>query len=285
MASTLSDQDGEIRPVVLLGASGRLGRMLRGLWPGATPPVAQARGAGAGEVTLDPLADPGGTVAALDGAGTVICLWGVTPARAAREGCALSLNVELARAALDAAPAAGAGRVLLASSAAVYGAAEGPLREDAACQPASDYGRAKLEMEALAARHPHPATCLRIGNVAGADAILGGWRAGMALDTLADGRTPRRSYIGPASLARVMHALCGHDDLPDTLNVAAPGTVEMGALLDAAGLAWAPRPAGPDTIAEVALDTARLERLTAFAPEEGTPEGIVAQWRAHESRP
>ena len=130
-------------------------------------------------------------------------------------------------------------------------------------------------MEEMAANHHNPCTVLRLGNVAGADAILGGWRAGFTLDQLPDGRTPARSYIGPGKLARVLHALSMADTVPGLLNIAAPGTVEMGDLLDAAHLDWTARPATDQTIAQVHLDTTTLERLVPFAPTDSTAEGIV----------
>ncbi len=177
-------------------------------------------------------------------------------------------------------------RVLLASSAAVYGSEQGLLREDRALAPLSDYGRAKAEMEAEGARLGQvlgvAVTALRIGNIAGLDAILGGWRPGFVLDWFADGRTPRRSYIGVSTLARVLERLVRTSDLPPVLNVAAPGMVEMGALLDAAGLAWTPRPAEEGAIPEVALDVARLAAFHPFAPRDSLPAAMVAEWRATE---
>ncbi|NUH67090.1 NAD(P)-dependent oxidoreductase [Sulfitobacter sp. S0837] len=282
----------EIRPsggVLLLGATGRLGGMLRRHWPQAGDLLCQSRRAMAGFAQFDlPLPGQPPSDAALraaEGVRAIICLSGVTPA-AARNGQPMSDNTTLATAALDLAQAAGVSRVLIASSAAVYGAGKGAMSETQAVTPLSDYGRAKLAMEqAVLARGAGIARILRIGNVAGADAILGGWRPGMALDQFADGRTPRRSYIGPVTLARVMHGLCGSADLPDVLNIAAPGVVEMGALLDAAGLAWQPRPAGAESIAKVELDTNALERLVPFAPENTSPAGLVGEWQQDRQNP
>jgi nucleoside-diphosphate-sugar epimerase len=201
----------------------------------------------------------------------------VTPAHAVASGEDMHLNTDLALAAIDAAPPGA--RVFVASSAAVYGAADGPHFETNSLSPLSPYGRAKREMERTALAQGAGRVCvLRIGNVVGADAILGGWRAGMMIDSLRDGRTPRRSYIGPKTLARVIHRLCVARHVPEILNIAAPGLVAMGELLDSAGRAWSPRsPTGP-VIEEVALDTTALERLYTFAPEECTAEGMVAQW-------
>lgn len=253
--------------------------MLRAAWQDRFPVIWQARHPRPGFLCLDPDAD-----ASALSAQVVVCLAGVTPATAAATGCAMDLNVDLALQAVRMAAGMGADHVFLASSAAVYGAAGGVLAETGDCHPVSDYGRAKLRMEhearALGRRMGVGVTALRIGNVAGADAILGGWRAGMQIDRLSDGRTPRRSYIGPACFARALGALiCRTADLPGVINLSAPGAVEMGALLDAAGLAWQPREAGPGVIAEVELSTRRLARHVRFAPADSSPEGLAAQFR------
>ncbi|MCX7566010.1 NAD-dependent epimerase/dehydratase family protein [Sulfitobacter sp. F26169L] len=263
--------------VLLLGAGGRLGRMLFAHWPQPRQLIGQSRQNINGFLKFDPLADSAALKSAAAQAQTVICLSGVTPAHAVATGDGMHLNTDLALAAIDAAPAET--RVFVASSAAVYGAAYGPLCEDGPVAPLSAYGHAKRAMEEVALARGAGRICvLRIGNVAGADAILGGWRDGMALDQLPDGGTPRRSYIGPQTLARVIHTLCMAKDVPDIINIAAPGVIEMGALLDAAGLAWAPRaPQGP-VIGEVALDTRRLEALYSFSEDECTAQGMVAQW-------
>jgi nucleoside-diphosphate-sugar epimerase len=172
---------------------------------------------------------------------------------------------------------------LLASSAAVYGAQSGLLTEEGTCHPVSDYGQAKLDMEtrgaALSRKLQIGVSSLRIANIAGADAILGNWREGFALDRFADGQTPRRSYIGPATLAEVMTALSAANGLPDILNIAAPGVTAMGDLLDEAGLAWSPRPAPSTAIPEITLSTERLEHHVPLDVGDGTPRSLVAQWR------
>lgn len=275
MISTKSQQN---RPVLLLGGTGRLGRILTRFWPGRSDLVVQSRRSGDADLVFDPLHDPVALAEAVGRVRAVICLAGVTHAHAAQTGDAMSLNADLALATLRTMPPGA--RVFLASSAAVYGAAPGVCRETDGCAPLSDYGRAKLEMEQAAAGLGKPFTALRIGNVAGADAILGGWRDGMQIDRLPDGTTPSRSYIGPQTLARVLHALTVQDSLPQVLNIAAPGVIEMGALLDAAGLGWAPRPAPEGVIARVELCTTRLARHVSFAPEDSTATGMVAEWQA-----
>jgi len=232
-------------------------------------------------IGCDILHDPEGLKAASARADVILTLVGVTPA----PGADLGQNSALA---LAAQRAAGSRPHLLASSAAVYGRAGGLCRESDAVCPAAPYGVAKRAMEQAVLATGGPVTCLRIGNVAGADQILGraGQGAALTLDRFADGRTPRRSYIGPATLARVLADLAlaaGQGRaLPAILNVAAPGTVEMGALLDAAGHSWAPRAAPPEAIAEVALDIAPLNRFTRSGSASGTAAALVAEWRAYE---
>ena len=264
-------------PILVVGATGRIGGVLRRCWPdGAGRWQTRRAEAGPGWVQVDPLGDPGGLARAASGCGAVLCLAGAVPGR----GGDMALTTPLALAALR----AGAGApVLVASSAAVYGAAAGPLHEGMELASLSDYGRAKAEMEQAVqeegARLGVAVTSLRIGNIAGLDAILGGWREGFTLDRFADGRTPRRSYVGPGALAALLLALARHTGLPPVLNLALPGAVEMGALLDAAGLPWTPRPAGAGAIPEVELDTALLGSLLPLDAGPARPEELVADWR------
>jgi len=284
--------------VLVLGATGRIGGILRRVWPGIWPETSlpdqvlwQARKPvsepepGYCETVFDPLGDPGALIRAATGRAAILCLSGVTPARAARSPdpqAALAHNIALGEAAVRAGAACGA-RVFVASSAAVYGDRPGLLEETAPLAPVSPYGRAKAETEvraaALGAKLGVPVCALRIANVAGLDAILGGWRPGFELDQFPGGRTPARSYIGPATLARVLGELLMAPDLPGALNIAAPGVVEMGALLEAAGLGWHPRPARPGAIARVALSTTALERFTVLSPADGRAATLVAEWR------
>ena len=251
--------------LALTGATGRVATLLRPFLPTAS------------------WFGRGDDLSAVAGHDALICLAGVTGG----DPESLRDNSEVARTALQAAEAEGVPRVFLISSAAVYGRATGPLRAEAAPTPASPYGAAKADMEAAveAWRATAPsgiqAVVLRLGNVAGADALLGALRPGTVPDlhTWPDGSTPRRSYIGPRFLASVLTRLATLPGLPDTLNVAAPGAVEMAELLRAAGRDWTPVPAPPGAIAEVRLDTAPLARLVPLPPEAGTAEGMVGEWR------
>jgi nucleoside-diphosphate-sugar epimerase len=268
--------------VMLLGASGQLGSMLRKLWPEPDELVCQSRYKRPGFVSFDQCLDVVAARRASKGARTVVCLSGVTPRNSKQSGDPFSLNTDLALAAVQAAHDAKASRVFLLSSAAVYGQADGIQHENATCEPVSYYGRSKLDMERTAlkaaAELGQAATVLRIGNVAGADAILGSWRGGMEIDSLPDGTTPCRSYIGPETLTRVIYGLTQVADLPDIINIAAPGSIELGGLLDAAALAWAPRCAVGNVIKKVELSTSRLERHLGSAAEHSTAAGVVAEW-------
>lgn len=260
MASIVSNQLQKNGRVLLLGGSGRLSSILRRHWPEAELIVQSRRGA---DLTFDAM-DAQAVAAAAEGMRAVICMAGVVPGK----GDLLD-NV-----ALGVAACAAQTRVFLASSAAVYGGAGGICHEDKVA-PVSDYGRAKLEMEQACAA-PH-VTALRIGNVAGADAILGGWHPAMAIDQLKNGQTPQRSYIGPVTFTRVLHALTLADDIPAVLNLASPGVVAMGDLLDEAGLAWQARPAPDAVIPRVELDTSRLQSIVGVKP--ATAQNLVTEWR------
>lgn len=270
---------------VVLGATGRIGRLLQLCPPPGVHLRLQARRpqVGAGDWhLLDPLAEPQALARLAEGAGALLCLAGPVPGRGRAD---MQDHIRLAAAAVRAGAAVGA-RVLLASSAAVYGAQPGLLAEDAPLQPASAYGEAKAEMEAcaaaLGAELGVQVCSLRIGNIAGFDAILGGWRPGFTLDVFAGATTPRRSYAGVQCLAQMLGALLRAPDLPPVLNVAQPGTVEMGALLQAAGLPFATRPAPAAAIPKVALDTARLQALLPFALAPADPAAMAAEWAALE---
>ncbi|MDZ7711256.1 MAG: NAD-dependent epimerase/dehydratase family protein [Roseovarius sp.] len=278
--------------VLLTGASGRVGRMLRHHWPDMAPDLALTpqyrRDVPPGALSWNPLDGPGALVAHAQAGhrpGAIIALAGVTPG----PGRDLSLNTALAEATLAAAHDAGVPRVLLASSSAVYGAGDGtPFAEDAPCAPVNAYGAAKRDMEA--ACDPWRARgldicALRIGNVAGADALLlnvarGGAGCAVVIDRFADGGGPVRSYIGPATLAAVLATLCRHTGpLPEVINIAAPMPVAMTDLAEAAGAPHETRPAPPGAHQRITLDCRRLTALHDFAALDSTATGMVRQWR------
>lgn len=271
--------------LILLGATGKLGRALRAAWQAAPPPGlrlhALARRPEAGAA----LWAPGAAPPAMPGrVRAVVAAWGVTSgSRETMDG-----NIALARAALDLGRALGAERVVHFSSAAVYGPSGLALREENAPDPQGPYGASKLRMEeAIADWHRSfgaapRSVILRIGNVAGADSLFASLRSGEAvtLDQLPEGTAPRRSYIAPPDLARVVVALAQAPEPAPLYNVAAPEVTGMDALARAAGAEIRWRPAPPSALAEVRLDTARLSQVLALPAEAAQPAQLLAGARA-----
>jgi len=295
--------------VLVLGASGRLGAMLRQYWPDELRTMWQFRcpvdRRGVGHHAMDHHAvdhrdtvifDPLGKGVELPRCDVVVGLAGIVSGPDA----ALRGNTDLALAAVDLGAKLGARRVFLSSSAAVYGYQPSPLAEDGPTRPQSPYGTEKLRMEAAALAQSKalgvPVTVLRIGNVAGADALLG--QAGLGqdglgqakteqagtgpimLDQFADGQGPRRSYIGPKAFADVMAKLAGlaatGRDLPNHINLALPGSVAMADMLRAAAIPFEWRTAPAQALPEVALDVGRLAAL--MPVPLASPAGIVQDW-------
>lgn len=272
-------------PLLITGGNGRIGRVLRatGMAIDGLHPIWQARRAAPGFLAWDILneACPEGVAG-----GVVLALAGGTK----HTGPDMALNAPLAMAACHAARKQGARHVFLASSAAVYGVSDTDFNEESPCAAVSAYGAAKLRMEreAIVWHRGQAApglTLLRIGNIAGLDALLGGVLPGVpvVLDPVAgtdDG--PVRSYIGPVTLAAVFAGLvrmaATGAALPLALNIAAPAPVGMAALLDAAELPWHFGAPNPKALARVALKTDRLHRLVPLPPEAGAPAEMVAEW-------
>jgi nucleoside-diphosphate-sugar epimerase len=275
-------------PVLVTGGFGAVGGLLRRAWAvrGVGPALWHSRRHDGAELRADLLTEGAAVARAMAGVATVLHLAGPS-----RSGGAVHRNLALA--VLDAARGAGVRQVFLASSAAVYGVAEGGAAEDAPARPVSAYGAAKLAMEAAARDWCAKAgpdaprvTSLRIGNVAGADLLLGGRgvSAPVLLDILPDGHGPLRSYIGPQALGAVLCALIARGGerggLPDVLNLALPGGVYMEALLSAAGRDWTGQRAPEAVIGQLVLDTTRLSALVDLGAFPATAEAIVADLRS-----
>ena len=252
---------------LVLGASGRLGRALARAWPAdASAPLWQTRRGAGGTLAWDILKDAPPPLPPVCG---IVVLAGVTRGDAAD----LALNTALARAGADLGARAGV-PVLVASSQAVYGPQQGLMQENSPLHPASAYGRAKAAMEA-AVTGPH-VTHLRIGNVAGCDALADAIAAGpVTLDRFADGRGPARAMIGPADLAMVLLALLAAQARPRVLNVARPGLVAMADVLAAAGMPFGWRAAPPGALQDLALDVSLLQGFCPLPP--GDAAAMVVQ--------
>jgi hypothetical protein len=276
---------------LIVGGSGRLGGLLQSAWPERSDirVIWQTRRqAGGAECVFDPLIQTDLYRRAALQVGILFNMAGPVGGTEVN----LSQHCELALAALNVARNAGVRQVFLASSAAVYGATEGAAGENSPTRPVSPYGCAKLEMEYAARKWADSAgpdapnvTCLRIGNVAGADQLLGDRSKSICdLDVLDDGCAPRRSYIGPKALASVLSQLFGLASsgtmLPFILNVALDGCVSMDALLSADRCNWRPRPADTGLVAEVSLDVSRLASLIDLPVGGDDARAIVADMQA-----
>jgi len=168
------------------------------------------------------------------------------------------------------------------STAAVLAPASQDLTEDDVPAPTSAYGRAKLQAEQVLSQtlpNEH-LTLLRLANLAGADMLFGNIRAGLpiTLDPIAgQPGGPIRSYVGPATLARILDGLVGRvvkgQALPRVLNLAQPGAVAMADVLMATDMRWSWAPPRTGAIPRVTLSTQRLATLVPLSP--ATPRGLI----------
>lgn len=267
--------------ILMLGASGKLGRMMRAIGGDLAAqgyeiiPVFRRESDAEGILWGPGMACP--TLTCID---SIWALWGVT----GRDSEQLLQNATLAQEAMALGEALGVRRVLHCSSAAVYLPGPDPLNEASSTCAPSPYGLAKREMEhkIQAASPMAEQVILRIGNVAGAESLFGNMRPGgqIRLDRFADGQGPWRSYITPQALLRVMLRLSDGATPAGLYNVAAPAPVSMQALAEAAGcgVIWQPAPSG--ALPKVVLDTTRLQQVCPLGPEESDPAQMVAGARA-----
>lgn len=263
-----------IRPPLILGGTGCVGRALAALWPAQTPAVWQSRNRQAGTWEWDILHSPAPALPQTPSG--IIALAGVTRGDAAD----LAANTALALAACDLADALGGLPVLLASSQAVYGAPAQTVTENSPCAPTTPYGHAKRAMEQAVAGRKN-VTCLRIGNVAGCDGLLmHAARVGhVRLDQFPNGQGPTRAYIGPRVLGDVLRGLLAIGaDLPPVLNIAQRGQIAMADLLRAADVPWKWAPAGAGALPVLAMNCDALAQLVSNPP--ATPADLIAQARA-----
>ncbi|WP_208353643.1 NAD-dependent epimerase/dehydratase family protein [Pseudaestuariivita rosea] len=273
---------------VVFGASGRLGRMLQKAWRGKKGIIWQSRHAIAHENALQAdFCDPTDALLhAASSAGAILNLAGLT--RGTHED--LQLNTKLAIKALQFAKQNSIPRVILMSSAAVYGATREPADETAMLHPLSDYAKAKIEMEqavnAWCADNPGiDVIVLRLGNVAGSDSLPLSSDTPISLDRFPSGKGPLRSYIGPMTLAEVLKKLCAtkySNQQPLTLNIAAPQPVYMQDLLNAADQDWHFTEAPETAVEAVVLSTQKLQSMIKLPGTTSQPEVIVDEWRAQQ---
>jgi UDP-glucose 4-epimerase len=133
---------------------------------------------------------------------------------------------------LGAMRAAGAARIVLASSVAVYGVPESqPIREDAPLTPSSPYGESKAAAEHAAAKAASDgrlgAACLRIFNAAGADGGVADRDASRIIPralAVAAGQSPFLAVNGDGSAVRdYVHVTDVADAFALALSACRPG--------------------------------------------------------------
>jgi nucleoside-diphosphate-sugar epimerase len=277
--------------ILVLGGSGRIGSLMRSGWTHEDPALEftfQTRDpATSTDIYWDVLHSPPARLQQAQPFDCMLVLSGIVPGPSAD----LALNTAIGTGSIEAAAHLGINHVLLASTSAVYGThTDSALSESAATMPQNDYGRSKLTMEHRCLSRAEilgiGLCCLRIGNVAGADALLLNGAAlcvgqKLRLDVFADNGTPVRSYIGPQTLARICCSLVRkRADLPPLLNVAAPRPVTMRALAEAADMPFELIPAAQSGHQHITLDCTALTRFYAFSPADSSPREMVRQWQA-----
>lgn len=206
------------------------------------------------------------------------------------------INVRFVKDLLVKAVDTGVAHVVLASSAAVYGAGgDTSFDENDPLQPITSYGVSKSKMEEfahrIAATSASPAiTILRIGNIVGADALSaaanGHVRAGtpMPLHRFPDGTAALRSYIAPRDLFDVVCALSTpHNGTLRMINVAHPQPVSLDDMLRAykthhiPQLTWVDIPAPNGIPHRVTLSTDRVQSFVNFQEYDDPADAMVRQ--------
>ena len=279
-----------------MGASGRVGRLIASAWsnsdsPWQSVPLQYRRPqilSHSRNIPWDVTYGPDGLLKWMDRFGSLealIVIAGVTPATSSD----MTLNTMIAKAYLDAARVAGIKRVLLASSSAVYGFGDGsPMSETHPCVPVNTYGKSKLDMEAMArnvaADTNMEICCLRIGNIAGADALLlnaskATPKTPLIIDRFPNGAGPLRSYIGPTQAGDVLAQLaCHQGTLPPVLNLAGTAPIHMEELAVAAALPWCFATAPQTARQSITLDCSVLAALIDMPCGTDDAKTITLDW-------
>jgi nucleoside-diphosphate-sugar epimerase len=287
-------QEPKSKTWIVTGASGRIGKMVMRRWQLQPPPgivfVPQYRRPTPGGLLWNMVSGPDQLERWISANGPVdglLVLSGATP----KPGANMQDNLDIVQAAINAAKSTGIKRMLVASSSAVYGTGGSTaLTEAMPAKPETPYGAVKAAAEALCKNQADAGldiTCMRIGNVAGADALLGANQSTpIKLDQFPDGHGPLRSYIGPETFADVMTALALFSGrLPPVLNIAAQKPVTMQALLEAAQMPWTFVTAGAGAAQSVVLNTELLGSLFDFGANAAEAAEMIRQLNALAPQP
>lgn len=259
--------------LVVTGANGRVGRLLRAVWhvraaPGLRVMWVPRRGKSGPCWDILTGQAPGWPAGAV-----VLHLAGAV----AGDTRALERNSAMIAPLLAACRSNRVIGILHASTAAVYAPSGRGAEEEERPDPQGAYGRAKLAAENALVSGLEAGDMalvrLRIGNIVGADALVGAARAGekVLLDPV-PGRPggPVRSWLGPVTLARLIAQLArdmgSGEALPGILNLASDPPLSMASLLDAATIPWTYGPPRAGVIAAATLSLARLAALYDLPP-------------------
>ena len=192
-------------------------------------------------------------------------------------------------------------RMVVASSAHVYGPADGLAREDVPAEPTSPYGVTKLATERLAAafaRRPGSqmsTVALRFFTAFGprvnpamvVPRMFRSAESGEPMPLFGDGNTTHTWTHVDDLVAAVLHAL----DLPiepgqaEVVNAAGPDTAslhDVGDLVEqivGRPVLWEPAGERPGDAAGIRADLTRARQVLGFTPRIGLREGLTALWQ------
>jgi UDP-glucose 4-epimerase len=202
--------------------------------------------------------------------------------------CDACVNVGGTAAVLEAARAAGAGRVVLASTAAVYGNPVSiPTPEDEAIAPLSPYGAGKaaaeMYMDLFARLYGLSTVSLRMANVygprqdphgeAGVVAIFCGRAAeDRPVTVFGDGRQTR-DYVYVEDVTRAFQA-AGAGDASGAINVSTGIETELNELIDVLGLQASNAPARQGDARRSTLAPERARELLSWEARTPVREGL-----------
>lgn len=289
--------------VEALAADGAEVRVFDNLSSGRAENLADVRGRV--DLIVGDIRSPEQLAAAMGGVGTVVHLAALVSVADSVERPAenYEINVQGTVNVLEAARAAGARRVVLASSAAVYGNDPAlPKREDMPPAPASPYAAAKLADEYIARVHAElyglETVSLRFFNVYGPRQDPSSPYSGVIsrfTDALARGEAPRvfgdglqtRDFVYVRDVAEAIRLAATSPQVGrgEVLNV---GTGRASSLMDVlaaltplAGRAAPPvfEPPRPGDVRHSVADISRIRERLGFVPTVALADGLAELWR------
>ncbi|MGI9017042.1 MAG: NAD-dependent epimerase/dehydratase family protein [Euzebya sp.] len=207
-------------------------------------------------------------------------------------------NVRMSQRILEAGLAAGARRIVLASSSSVYGDTFGPLSEDLACVPVSPYGATKAAMELLANSYVArglPTVCLRYFTTYGPRQrpdmafhrmFLAG-QGGPPFPRRGDGQQTRAYTFVDDVVRATSTALTAPLAPGSVINIAAGQSISLNQALEVVGRLLGRRiptvdlPAAAGDPQCPTPDTDRARTLLGWSPRVSLSDGLAEQLRWH----